>query len=180
MDAVCGKWPVRRVFPGGPAHHKGVHAGCSAQTDMDVERTGTAVPLATMDFVVADFAIKMDFDARPNGGSVGGGALESEADVVPACVEVFQDLETRLGGRAAGGDGEVPIPVTVQIPRCQPVIAVVVFQDHIPFADPSERGIAEAPVQAVRRRREGIVIDDVQVRFGVVVVVEKDAAPGHA
>ena len=84
MDAVRGKWPVRREFPGGPAHHKGVYAGCSTQTDMDVERTGTAVPLAAMDFVVTDFVIKMDFDARPNGGSVGGGALESEADVVPA------------------------------------------------------------------------------------------------
>ena len=51
---------------------------------MDVERTGTAVPLAAMDFVVADFAIEVDLNARANGGSIGGGALESEADVVPA------------------------------------------------------------------------------------------------
>ena len=57
---------------------------------------------------------------------------------------------------------------------------MVVFQDHIPFADPSKRGVAEASVQAVRRRSEGIVIDNVEVRFGVVVVVEKDAAPRHA
>ena len=57
---------------------------------------------------------------------------------------------------------------------------MVVFQDHIPFADPSKRGVAQAPVQAVRCRSEGIVIDDIEVRFGVVVVVEKDAAPRHA
>ena len=37
-----------------------------------------------MDFIVSDFAIEVDFDARSDGGSVGGGALKSETDVVPA------------------------------------------------------------------------------------------------
>ena len=180
MDAVGCKRSVRGVFPRGPAHNDGIHTGRSAQSDVHVKRARTAVALTAMDFVVAGFAIEVYFDARAYGGSIGRSAFQSEANEMSVGVQVFKDLKSGLGGRAAGSDGEVPVPVAVQIPRCEPIIAVVVFQHHIPFAHPSKCRVAEPPVQAVRRRSEGVVIDDVEVRFGVVVVIEKDAAPRHA
>ena len=50
---------------------------------------------------------------------------------------------------------------------------------RIPFADPSNVVSPRPRCWRTGRRREGVIIDDVKVQLGVLVVVEKDAAPCH-
>ena len=116
---------------------------------MNIEGTRSAVALAAVDFIVAHQTIEVRFNARTNGRTIGGCALQFKHHKVPRLIQIFEHLEPRLCGRTCGGNRQIEVSIAVEVTSGQTVIAVVVFEHGIALADRGESRITQSAVQAV-------------------------------
>ena len=165
VHAVGSKRAVGRDQSARPPNDKGIHQVCIAEPEVDIEGTRTAVALTAVDFIVAHQSIKVRFNARTNGRTIGGCSLQFKHRIMPRLIQIFEHLEPRLCGRSCGGNRQIEVSIAVEVTSGQTIIAVVMFKHGIALADPGESRITQSAVQAVRCGGKRIVIDDVQVGF---------------
>ena len=115
-----------------------------------------------------------------DGVLVAQGAPQLDLHPIAVGRVVAQQAQTRLGGGFRGGHHQVHVSVVVEVAHRQTVVGVGAFQRGVAFAHGGEGVVPVAVVEDVFDGRKLVVVHDVQIPFAVVVVVEKDASPGHA